>query len=362
VLGLWGADGAKGDHSNYTFENLWLDNWYSLVQIEHEEPSVHGVTFKNIWALGQPPLAISTIVGDVTDVTFNNVKFGQSRATNDAELQLVTSGGAAEPKFPAPAGPVARFTVNPTVFGPRDDVTFTAALSPHTSYTWLFGDGTEAHGRSAHHRFADADGTELDGMHGAGRFRVLLKVEDNEDREDWAEQGLVAVAHWYDAAQYAGPTISGLQWHIYPGTWTELPDLSAQKPMFSGESSSFYADSHGFTRYATVWEGFIDIPADGGYTFHVMARDGVRLLIDGVEIAKTGPPFAQVCGSPGNAMRYELGSMGLRAGRHAFRLEGLHSVSQGTPRVLWEGPSLPLNDVPPEAFSHARVDTISGTE
>ena len=43
MLGLWGANGAKGDHSNYTFENLWLDNWYSLVQIEHEEPSVHGV-------------------------------------------------------------------------------------------------------------------------------------------------------------------------------------------------------------------------------------------------------------------------------------------------------------------------------
>ncbi len=362
VLGLWGADGAKGDHSSYTFENLWLDNWYSLVQIEHEEPAVHGVTFKNIWALGQPPLAVSTLVGNVTDVTFDNVKYGQSRATNDAELQLVTSGGATEPKYPAPAGPVARFAVNPTVFGPQDQVTFTAAPSPHTSYTWLFGDGTEAHGRSVHHRFADADGTELDGTHGAGRFRVLLKVADNEDREDWAEQGLVAVAHWYDAAQYAGATVSGLQWHVYPGTWTELPDLGAQKPMFNGESSNFHEDSHGFTRYATAWEGFIDIPADGGYTFHVMARDGVRLLIDSVEIAKTGPPFPQVCGSPGNAMLYELGSMGLRAGRHLFRLEALHFASQGSPRVLWEGPSLPLNDVPPEAFSHARIDTISGTE
>ena len=191
---------------------------------------------------------------------------------------------------------------------------------------------------------------------------MLLKVADNEDREDWAEQGLVAVAHWYDAAQYAGATVSGLQWHVYPGTWTELPDLGAQKPMFNGESSNFHEDSHGFTRYATAWEGFIDIPADGGYTFHVMARDGVRLLIDSVEIAKTGPPFPQVCGSPGNAMLYELGSMGLRAGRHLFRLEALHFASQGSPRVLWEGPSLPLNDVPPEAFSHARIDTISGTE
>ena len=56
LLGFWGANGAKGDHSNYTFENLFLDDWYSLVQIEQEQPAVHGFTFRNIWALDQPPL------------------------------------------------------------------------------------------------------------------------------------------------------------------------------------------------------------------------------------------------------------------------------------------------------------------
>ena len=39
LLGFWGANGAKGDHSNYTFENLFLDNWYSLVQMEQEQPA-----------------------------------------------------------------------------------------------------------------------------------------------------------------------------------------------------------------------------------------------------------------------------------------------------------------------------------
>jgi hypothetical protein len=73
LLGMWGANGSKGDHSNYTFENLWLDNWYSLVQIDHAEPAVHGFTFRNIWALDQPPLATSTLTGNVTDVTFDNV-------------------------------------------------------------------------------------------------------------------------------------------------------------------------------------------------------------------------------------------------------------------------------------------------
>jgi hypothetical protein len=358
LLGLWGADGSKGEHSNYTFENLWFDNWYSLAQIEYEEPAVRGFTFKNIWALDQPPLASSMLIGNVTDVTFDNIKYGQNRATNDAELQLVTSGGAAPPKFPAPSGPVARFTVDPPVFGPSEEVTFTAMPSSHTSFTWFFGDGTETHGRKVRHRFADADGTDLDGEDGAGRFRVLLKAVDNEGHQDWAAQSVVVVAHWHDAQPDGSQTLPGLLWHVYPGTWTELPDLKKEQVLFEGESPNLRADSHGFTRYATAWDGLIDIPADGGYTFHVLSRDGARVVIDGVEVAKTGPPFAQVCGAPGNAMRYDKGSLGLRAGRHSLHVEGLHSVSQGLPRLLWEGPSLPLTEVPPTAFSHARVDHV----
>ncbi len=141
-----------------------------------------------------------------------------------------------------------------------------------------------------------------------------------------------------------------------------MPDLAAQTAVFKGDSPNLHADPQGFTRYATAWDGFIDIPADGGYTFHLMSRDGARLVIDGMPIAKTGPPFAQVCGSPGNAMRYDHGSIGLRAGRHALHVEGLHSVSQGAPRILWEGPSLPLTDVPPDAYTHLRVDTVSNTK
>jgi hypothetical protein len=103
----------------------------------------------------------------------------------------------------------------------------------------------------------------------------------------------------------------------------------------------------------------LDIPADGGYTFHLIDRDGARLVIDGIEVAKTGPPFVQVCGSPGNALRYDRGALGLRAGKHTFHLEGLNSASEGWPRLLWEGPGLPVTDVPPAAFSHPRQDAVA---
>ena len=325
LLGFWGANGAKGDHSNFTFENLFLDNWYSLVQMELDQnpgqPGLHGFTFRNIWALDQPPLANSSMTGDVSDVTFDNVK----------------------------------------VFAPRQKVSFTAQPSPGAHYTWLFGDGTQASGRRVRHSFPDAEGTQLDGTSGAGRFRVLLHVEGQQGdgdsaRQDWAGQGVVAVASWHDAVNAASPTLPGLTWQIYPGDWTQLPDFRAEHAVFNGESPNLHADSQGFTRYAAAWDGLIDIPADGGYTFHLIDRDGARVVI---EVAKTGPPFAQVCGSPGNAMRYDLGSLGLRAGKHTLHMEGLHSVSQGSPRLLWEGPALPLSDVPPSAYSHLRHDLVT---
>jgi len=354
LFGFWGAQGAKGDHSDFTFENLFLDNWYSLVQMEQEFPGLHGFTFRNIWALDQPPLTASTMMGDVADVTFDNVKMGQTRATNDADLPLAVFDGAAAAHFTDAHNPVAAFTIDPPVFAPGQSVTFTAGPSAGARYTWLFGDGTQAHGRRVRHRFPDALGTQLDGAaNGAGRFRVLLHVEDRQGHQDWAAQGVVAVAHWHETASPVAPVSSGLGFQIYPGEWTELPDLAVQHAVFAGEAPNLQANAQGFTRYAVAWDGLIDIPADGGYTFHLIARDGARLLIDGVEVAKTGPSFAQVCGSAGNALRYDRGALGLRAGKHAFHLEGLHSASEDAPRLLWEGPALPLeqNQV---SYTHRR--------
>jgi hypothetical protein len=177
--------------------------------------------------------------------------------------------------------------------------------------------------------------------------------------QDWAAQGVVAVGKWREAEGGVNPTVPGLTWQIFPGVWTELPDLSKQHAVFNGESLNLQADPQGFTRFAAVWDGLLDIPADGGYTFHLLDRDGARLVIDGIEVAKTGPPFAQVCGSPGNAMRYDRGSLGLRAGKHALHVEGLHSVSQGVPQILWEGPGIQITPIPPAAYSHTRNDVLT---
>lgn len=360
ILGFWGADGAQGDHFSYRFENLFLDNWYSLFQIEQQKPSLHGFTFHNIWALDQPPLVGSSLDGNVTGVVLDNVKYGQKRVENNADVPLSVTGGAAPAEFTPVSGPVAQFAVSPPILSKGDKVTFTAREARGATYTWLFGDGSQAQGRRVSHKFADADGSDLDGKNGAGRFRVLLKVQDAQGRQDWAGQGIVVVSHWMDAVQPYGQLTPGLSFQVYPGSWTSLPDFTAQSPVLAGEAPNLNASAQGFTKYGVAWDGYIDIPVDGGYTFHLMDRDGARLVIDGLEVARTGPQFTQVCGSPGNAVRYDRGALGLRAGLHRIHVEALHVASQGPPRLLWEGPSLPATDVPAAAFEHPREDSVRG--
>jgi hypothetical protein len=373
----WGAKGAGGTHSNFTFENILLDDWYSLFQIEQDKSNLQDFTFRNIWALGQPPLEASLLKGKIKDVEIENIKFGQANVTSNSNLPVQVLDGADQPRYiEADKSVRAAFQFSPAVLTPGVQAEFTAeaATGSHVKYTWLFGDGTTAQGRRVKHRFTDALGTDLSGSdkNGSGSFRVLLHVEDREGKQDWAAQSVVVVGHWHEAQTAtlktpaqgttvaAAPTnLPGLTYQIYPGTWPDFPVFHQQTPMRNGIAATVdKVDPSGFTHYAAAYEGFIEVPSDGGYSFHLMARDGARLTIDGLELADTGPPFAEVCGSPGNAVRYARSTLGLRAGKHTLRLETLQSMSMGSPRLLWEGPGFSLTDVPATAYSHPNVVSV----
>ncbi len=382
----WGAKGAKGTHSNFTFENLWLDDWYSLVQIVQEEADLRGFTFRNIWALGQPPLVASAIHGTVSDLQIENVKFGQASVTGNANLPMDVTPGSPQPMYQdADKSVHASFTFTPAnaqaIIQPGTPVAFHAdrAASPHAKYIWYFGDGTTATGRNTTHRFPDALGTQLDGSEalGAGRFRVLLQVTEKRSKrrarlqpqgpQDWAEQDIAVLRQLHPAQPESmqgnpqpGLTPSGLIYRIFPGTWPQLPNFSGEASSVDGVALSLSAiDPRGFTRFAVTYDGNILIPTDGGYTFRILGRDGVRLRVDGERLAETGPPFAEVCGSPLNAMRTASGTIGLKAGLHSLQLESLESTSPGPPRLLWQGPGIQLRDVPASAYFHRKEDTVS---
>ena len=358
LIGFWGAQNAQGHHENYRFENLFLDNWYSLAQLEQQQPGLRNFTFRNIWAIDSPSKVASTLTGNVSGLHIENLKIGQHRVASNADLPILVSNGASQPEYAAPTGPVAAFTLNTPYVETDREAEFLAAPVEGAHYHWYFGDGTEATGRKVRHRYTDAEGTERDATTGAGRFRVLLNVTDREGHEDWAAESLAVIGSWHDAVHSIEPVEMGLNWALYPYPGGTLPNLERATPQFYGQSTALQADPQGFTHYAVRWEGFLDIPADGGYNLHLLARDGARLFLDGYPIAETGAPFAQVCGAPGNAVRYARNVMGLRAGLHRLRIEWLHNISDETPRILWEGPSLPLSEIPSAAYRRPRHDAV----
>ena len=202
-------------------------------------------------------------------------------------------------------------------------------------------------------------GTELDGANGAGRFRVLLHVEDKQGHQDWAAQGAVAVAQWHDAVIAVTRLCPAWRGRSTPETWTELPDFSRQQPALTGESTESGADAQGFTalrrgvgrihRYSrrrwlhlSPHRSRRRAPGDrrrGSGQDRPAIRPGLRLT---GQRASATPEARSACAPAAH-----------------FSSGGAELASDGAPRLLWEGPGLPLTDVPPAAYSHLRQDGIT---
>ena len=79
------------------------------------------------------------------------------------------------------------------------------------------------------------------GIGACGQTFGLLGFWGADGAQDWAAQGVVAVAKWHDPVDAVVPTLPGLTWPISPGSWTELPDLTARHAVFNGQSPNLPA-------------------------------------------------------------------------------------------------------------------------
>src|SRR5436190_11867821 len=72
----------------------------------------------------------------------------------------------------------------------------------------------------------------------------------------------------------------GLYRRYYEGTWSQLPDFNTLTP-----DKTLWSDGFDLIRYNTGFNfgyhmtGFIDVKADGTYTFYTSSSDGSRLYI-----------------------------------------------------------------------------------
>jgi mono/diheme cytochrome c family protein len=128
--------------------------------------------------------------------------------------------------------------------------------------------------------------------------------------------------------------------HTYSGEWKDLPDFSKLTPTATEEEPSGKieipkikkgkkAKAASSGKLGIVWEGNLNVPATGGYTFRLEADDGGRILIDGREVAKvTGVGPAKKRGTQGNIQ--------LAAGTRKFRLEYYDVLGAQEIHISWQ--------------------------
>jgi hypothetical protein len=320
---IWADPGGRGHHSGIRLENIRLDDLYSLVQLRQPNPGIEDVTFANIWTMDEPGMVPSVLKGNVAGVTFQGVNLGGGGVMKNSDVPLDVLEGAKQPRYENSALD-AGFTYSSGILRPGSEAQFSASGGPGPQYHWLFGDGSSADGPVIRHAFPDAQGTLLDGT---GRFRVLLRVTDDAGHESWSSQSIVV-------STSPQPAMPALDAHaLLPG----LVPLSANPKDY---------------------DGYLKVPADGGYTLTMLTSTTASLSIDGVR-AQSPRPRPQVCGSPGNAVQPIRLSVALSGGLHHITIERGPEIENATtgaasdmPLLLWEGPGILRQRVPTSALFH----------
>ena len=312
---VWADPGGKGTHTDYHFEDIRLDDLYSLVQLRQPNPSVSDVTFKDIWTMDGPAMAPSVLKGDITGVTIDGVSTGVVTASGNSTPEILAEDGARPPIY-HPSALQTQFNYTPGLLQPHRNVIFevTQPSSRGAHYHWLFGDGSEADGRKVHHKYPDTQGTFLDG---SGRFLVLLHATDDAGHQSWNSRSIVI------ASQLMSPA----------------------NPAFDQDSATGIR----------VFDREIRIPQDGGYTFTLLTSTQATLSIDSQPPAKSPKPRRQVCGSAGNAVQPMQVSVALRAGLHHLRVVRDDTIENASPDadqpvLYWQGPGIARRAIPESAY------------
>jgi hypothetical protein len=325
---MWDDPEGSESHTDFRISDIRLEDYYSLFQIRQPQPSVRDIHFTNISAMDGPGMVPSVLKGDVSGVTLDGVRLQGSVASTDAQIPLDVVPGATEPTY-QPGAVDASFDYAPGLIRPHQAVAFTVTTpAPGWNYQWLFGDGSTAAGPVVHHAFPDAEGTLLDG---SGRFRVLLRAWRTDQTDGvWASRSVVVARN-------------------------ALPAMATEGSAGPGLRSSKLANGQG-----TAWDGWLQIPSDGGYTITLLTSRRATLALDDQATVHSPELRMQVCGFFGDAVQPTQVSAALRAGLHHVHIElspGIENAatgSDGAPLLEWEGPATPLEIIPEGAFVHAR--------
>lgn len=149
-------------------------------------------------------------------------------------------------------------------------------------------------------------------------------------------------------------TANGLDYKYYQGKWNSLPDFNTLTPIETGVVTNFdLSNRNQADNFAFSFSGYIHVPADGVYTFYTASDDGSKLYIGTTQVVNNDGLHTKIERS---------GKIGLKAGKHAFRVTFFEQSLGQALEVRYQGPTLAKQLIPSTAlFRISTANMLSGT-
>lgn len=136
--------------------------------------------------------------------------------------------------------------------------------------------------------------------------------------------------------------VSGIDYRYYEGSWGNLPDFTALTPGKTGVAGTpDLSIRNRDNNYGVRFAGYIQIPADGVYTFYVNSDDGSKLYIGSTEVVNN---------DGGHGPTEKSGTIGLKAGKHALTIPYFQGSGGQTLTVSYSGPGIDKQLIPAAAY------------
>ena len=136
--------------------------------------------------------------------------------------------------------------------------------------------------------------------------------------------------------------IQGLNYFVYEGNWSKLPDFDRLTSVSSGISQGIDISSkRGKEKYGFAFSGLIRIPVDGIYNFFISSDDGSQLFIDGNLVVDND-------GLHGSTEKNKEVALG--AGFHAIKVLYFQGTGSDDLLLQWQGPGFSKTVIPASSF------------
>jgi hypothetical protein len=136
------------------------------------------------------------------------------------------------------------------------------------------------------------------------------------------------------------PLRPGIRYAFYDGAQSRFPDFDAMQPTATGVTPGLaMVNPSGRDRFSLQLTGWIAIDKAGAYTFEVGSDDGARLYIGETLVVDNGGL---------HAMQTRTGTLTLKPGYHAVRLDYFDGGDAWTLTTRWQPPGGEMQAIPSE--------------